>query len=85
MIIECDVGHSDWGHGVGIGLAMRQVRTSRGMGRHISIGRRTHEEGIDGLVGFMTCGTDERCLCLDGWECMVFLWFTDAVCEVSCF
>lgn len=23
--------------------------------------RRKHEEGIDGLVGFMSCGTDERC------------------------
>lgn len=48
--------------------------------------RRKHEEGIDGLVGFMSCGTDERCHFGSGWEYMlVFLWDTYAVFKVARF
>lgn len=50
---------------MGIKPAMGWEGTSGGIGRHTGTVprhiRRKYDEGIDGLVGFMSCGTDERC------------------------
>lgn len=45
---------------------MGREETSGGIERHTGglaprYIRRKYEEGIDGLVGLMSCGTDERC------------------------